>query len=186
MVLHKKMLIFFIAINWTATDGLQAQTIEDIEGNVYHTIEKRSQVWMVENLKTTRFNDSSKIQLVEDGSAWEATHKPAYCWLNNDEKENRSIGAIYNWYAVATGKLCPKGWHVPSDKVFLEEATFPSGRRSYDGHFGFDYQYSCFWTSTEESSNIAYYTSVPYVEVIVNRGYTLKNSGLLVRCIKDQ
>ena len=22
---------------------------------------------------------------------------------------------MYNWYAVNTGKLCPAGWHVPSD-----------------------------------------------------------------------
>ena len=25
-------------------------------------------------------------------------------------------GALYNWYAVNSGKLCPTGWHVPSDE----------------------------------------------------------------------
>jgi uncharacterized protein (TIGR02145 family) len=24
-------------------------------------------------------------------------------------------GRLYNWYAVNTGKLCPTGWHVPTD-----------------------------------------------------------------------
>src|SRR5450759_755140 len=24
-------------------------------------------------------------------------------------------GAMYNWYAVDTRKLCPKSWHVPTD-----------------------------------------------------------------------
>jgi uncharacterized protein (TIGR02145 family) len=25
-------------------------------------------------------------------------------------------GRLYNWYAVNTGKLCPSGWHVPTDR----------------------------------------------------------------------
>jgi uncharacterized protein (TIGR02145 family) len=27
----------------------------------------------------------------------------------------KKYGALYNWYAVDTKKLAPKGWHVPSD-----------------------------------------------------------------------
>jgi uncharacterized protein (TIGR02145 family) len=24
-------------------------------------------------------------------------------------------GVLYNWFALATGKLAPQGWHVPTD-----------------------------------------------------------------------
>jgi uncharacterized protein (TIGR02145 family) len=56
---------------------------------------------------------------VIDNAAWAALNTPAYCWYNNDEAANKiSYGALYNWYAVNTGKLCPTGWHVPNDSEF--------------------------------------------------------------------
>lgn len=40
----------------------------------------------------------------------------AYAWYNNDEANYRNpYGALYNWHAVNSGKLCPTGWRVPSD-----------------------------------------------------------------------
>jgi uncharacterized protein (TIGR02145 family) len=41
---------------------------------------------------------------------------PGYCWYNNDASTNKNLyGALYNWYAVYTGKLYPTGWHVSTD-----------------------------------------------------------------------
>jgi uncharacterized protein (TIGR02145 family) len=41
---------------------------------------------------------------------------PGYCWYeNNRAKYIDYYGALYNWFTVNTGKLCPLGWHVPSD-----------------------------------------------------------------------
>jgi len=92
------------------------QIIKDIDGNVYHSIVIGTQVWMAENLQTTTYNDGTKIPLVTEQSAWYHHHAPGFCWYNNDESANRNIyGALYNWYALDTGKLCPTGWHVPSD-----------------------------------------------------------------------
>jgi uncharacterized protein (TIGR02145 family) len=69
-----------------------------------------------ENLKTTKFNDGVGIPLVTDNTAWGGLSTPGYCWYNNDAVTNGSTyGAIYNWYTVNTGKLCPIGWHIPSD-----------------------------------------------------------------------
>ena len=59
-------------------------TVVDIDGNVYHTVTIGSQVWMVENLKTTKYNDGSAIPLVPDNSAWTALSSPGYCWYKND------------------------------------------------------------------------------------------------------
>ncbi len=90
--------------------------VTDTDGNVYLVDTIGSQVWMVENLKTTRFNDGTPIPLVTGDVPWTALVTPGYCWSGNDSSTNKkTYGALYNWYAVHTGKLAPKGWHVASD-----------------------------------------------------------------------
>jgi uncharacterized protein (TIGR02145 family) len=106
-------LVLFISM---ASTVVRAQTVTDIDGNVYKTVTIFREVWMMENLKTTRYNDSTRIPLVIDNEAWrEAT--PAYCWYENFEYANKNTyGALYNWYAINTNKLCPTGWHVSTKK----------------------------------------------------------------------
>jgi uncharacterized protein (TIGR02145 family) len=116
------ILVFFFLLSFKQSNkeldssgliGLQSQTIKDIDGNVYSTITIGTQVWMAENLKTTRYNDGTSIPLVNDDKKWQE-YNPAFCWYNNDEKTYKDkCGALYNWYAVNTNKLCPIGWHVP-------------------------------------------------------------------------
>jgi uncharacterized protein (TIGR02145 family) len=90
--------------------------IKDVDGNVYKKLKIGKQWWMAENLKTTKYNDGTPIPFVDVNSVWMVTNTPAYCWYNNDETTYRdTYGALYKWYTVNTGKLCPKGWHVPSD-----------------------------------------------------------------------
>ena len=99
--------------------------VTDIEGNRYRTIKIGAQTWMAENLRATRFNDSSSITLIEKNDKWAAQSSPAYCWYKNSEDAFKSMyGAIYNWYTVNTGKLCPAGWHVPSNSDWDELANF--------------------------------------------------------------
>jgi uncharacterized protein (TIGR02145 family) len=106
----------------------QAETMRDIDGNVYRTVTIGSQVWMAENLKTTRYNDGTEIPLVTEQPAWFHLNAPGYCWYNNDENANRAIyGALYNWYALNTGKLCPPGWHVPSDDEWAVLTAYLGG-----------------------------------------------------------
>jgi uncharacterized protein (TIGR02145 family) len=91
------------------------ETVTDADGNVYHTVQIGNQVWMVENLRTTKYNDNSPITPVSDNAVWGTLTTEAYCWYNNDEATNKNTyGALYNWYVLNTGKLCPTGWHVPS------------------------------------------------------------------------
>jgi uncharacterized protein (TIGR02145 family) len=91
-------------------------SVSDIDGNTYSTIEIGTQTWMAENLNTTKYNDGTAIPLVKDSAAWVVLWKPGFCWHSNDSAANSSIyGALYNFYAVNTGKLCPAGWKVPSD-----------------------------------------------------------------------
>lgn len=89
--------------------------VNDCAGNLYKAVKIGTQIWMAENLRTSCYNDLMPIPLVEDGTEWLNLTSPGYCWYNNDEVNTKTYGALYNWYAVETGKLCPKGWHVPND-----------------------------------------------------------------------
>jgi uncharacterized protein (TIGR02145 family) len=86
--------------------------LTDADGNGYKTITIGTQTWMAENLRTTLYNDKSVIPLVTDSDTWESMTTAAYCWYNNNESFKKPYGALYNWYAVSSGKLCPTGWHV--------------------------------------------------------------------------
>jgi uncharacterized protein (TIGR02145 family) len=91
-------------------------SLSDIDGNIYKTIEIGTQTWMAENLKATKYNDGTAIPPVTDNKTWSNMTTPCYCWYNNDEVTYKNTyGALYNWYAVNTGTLCPTGWHVPSN-----------------------------------------------------------------------
>ncbi|HBE40764.1 MAG TPA: hypothetical protein DDW27_06090 [Bacteroidales bacterium] len=92
--------------------------LADIEGNLYAIVNIGTQVWMAENLKTTRLRDNSQIANIEGDAEWIVLSTPAYCWLRNEIQYKNVYGALYNWYTVSTGKLCPSGWHVPTDDEF--------------------------------------------------------------------
>lgn len=90
--------------------------VADIDNNYYHAVTIGTQTWLVENLKTTKFKNGPGIPLVTENAAWSTLSTPGYCWLFNDETVYKNMfGALYNWYSVSTGNLCPAGWHVPSD-----------------------------------------------------------------------
>ncbi len=100
----------------TFNSDLVYDAVADVDGNVYKTIGIGSQTWMAENLRTTRYNDQTEIPLVTGDTAWSSLQTPGYCWYEDNEAVFKNIyGAYYNWFTVNTGKLCPSGWHVPSD-----------------------------------------------------------------------
>jgi uncharacterized protein (TIGR02145 family) len=91
--------------------------VADIDGNIYDTVIIGNQVWMTENLRTTRLNDGTDIPLITSDTAWSNLKTPGYCWYGNNEAffSLNHFGALYNGYAARSGKLCPVGWHVPDD-----------------------------------------------------------------------
>lgn len=92
--------------------------LTDIEGNLYNTVLVGTKLWMAENLRATRLNDNIQISQITDDALWVATSNPAYCWYDNNVAFRPTYGALYNWFTVNTGKLCPAGWHVPTDEEF--------------------------------------------------------------------
>jgi uncharacterized protein (TIGR02145 family) len=102
-------------------------TVTDIDENVYNTVTIGTQTWMVENLKTTRLNDGTAIPLVTDDDIWKNGKTPMMCYYDNNCSNKAIYGALYDWHAVNTRKLCPKGWHVPTDAEWETLIEFLGG-----------------------------------------------------------
>jgi uncharacterized protein (TIGR02145 family) len=119
---------FTTAIDIIFNPHLNYGSVTDIDGNSYNTIQISTQTWMAENLKTTKFNNGTEIPLVTDGTVWSNLTTDGYCWYNNDASVNKiTYGALYNWYTVNKGNLCPTGWHVSSSAEWETMATYLGG-----------------------------------------------------------
>ncbi len=111
------------------TSSTSGSTVTDIDGNVYNTVTIGTQVWMVENLKTTKYRNGDPIPNVTVDATWGGLTTGAYCWYNNDAATYKATyGALYNWYAVADSRnIAPAGWHVPTDAEWTTLTTYLGG-----------------------------------------------------------
>lgn len=119
--------------------GQNIGLVTDIDGNQYKTITLGTQTWMIKNLQTTRYADStwigdgSKATLVNDSSQ-------LYYIYNNDSALNLAdFGRLYTFAAVTRGAAgttanpsgiqgpCPNGWHVPSDAEYSTLINYLGG-----------------------------------------------------------
>jgi len=104
-VLNESGFAYSPEISFTTWEG----SVADIEGNIYQIKTIGNTVWMIQNLKVTKYNDGSVIPVVQDNLEWGSTGTGANCSYTN-------FGRLYNFYAVADSrKICPGGWHVPTD-----------------------------------------------------------------------
>ncbi len=102
--------------------------VADVDNNLYHSVTIGTQTWLQENLRTTHYNDGGSIPLVTGNTEWNNLSSPGYCWYdNNEEKYKATYGALYNWYTVNTGKLCPSGWHVPTNAEWITLTNYLGG-----------------------------------------------------------
>ena len=112
-----------IGSNYTDTSDHNSEygLIKDIDGNKYRTVIIGNQTWMAEDLRTTRYNDGAPLLYPgHDNEMWSTFMRGAYAWYDNDKNNKHIYGALYNWYAANSGKLCPAGWHIPSDEEWTE------------------------------------------------------------------
>jgi len=109
-------------------------SINDIDGNTYKTIQIGNQTWMAENLRTTKLNDGAPIKLMNGQPLWFPYAGQGYFWYNYDPANFKdTYGALYNWDAVRTEKLCPTGWHVPTDEEWTILTTYLGGENIAGG-----------------------------------------------------
>jgi uncharacterized protein (TIGR02145 family) len=92
--------------------------VSDIDGNSYNTVSIGTQCWTTTNLKVTKYNDGT---LIFDGTLFNNGGFAGLGGLGTGALSGASsyvatYGYLYNWYAVNNSrKLCPVGWHVPTD-----------------------------------------------------------------------
>ena len=130
---------------YPSTAVVLPQAVTDIDGNSYDAVQIGSQVWMAENMRTTRYADGTTIPM---GSINSGSNPYRYVpGLNHSNEENMDnvsrYGYLYNWPAVMHGSrssrrnpsgvqgICPDGWHVPSDAEWTELTDYVGSRSEY-------------------------------------------------------
>jgi uncharacterized protein (TIGR02145 family) len=98
-------------------------TVRDIEGKVYRTVQIGNQRWMAQNLRTSRYNDGTSIPEItlQEPVAWSTNTTGAWSFYDDDSANNSPYGKLYNYYVVQNSKnVCPTGWSVPTDSDWAE------------------------------------------------------------------
>jgi hypothetical protein len=187
--------------------NLDFETMTDIDGNRYLLCKKGSQIWMAENLKTTHLNDGTSITTLNTDksiSYLSMISTPAYAWYLNDyqQSESNKFGAYYNYEAVKSGLLSPKGWHIPSkdeiysllystvsDKVGADFRPVKSGYIDQQGNGdwwnvggGASYYWSLTIDKFDSSKSYVLCCDANLYPIITSISNTY---GVTVRCIKD-
>jgi uncharacterized protein (TIGR02145 family) len=125
ITIHKNSESNQLPANSIQTNGM----VKDKEGNVYKTVTIGKQVWMAENLKTTKFRNGDPIPNIADNNKWSVQKSGAYCLYNNDAANQSKYGVLYNWYAITDPRnIAPPGWHIPSDEEWTALMNFLQGK----------------------------------------------------------
>jgi uncharacterized protein (TIGR02145 family) len=124
------VIILIILIQSCKKDEDSNIKITDADGNVYKTVTIGTQVWMAENLKTTKYLNGDLIETSTPATLdifAEAT--PKYQWAYKGNESNvATYGRLYTWYAVTDSRnVCPTGWHVPTDAEWTTLTTSLGG-----------------------------------------------------------
>lgn len=129
--------------NKVETKSIVYNTLSDINGNVYKTVNINGQEWMAENLRATNYDNNGnigkEIELVTGDNSnqlWANLDKDLFitedpselgiaCSYNNSA--NTKYGLFYTYTAATGGQngiriqgACPSGWHLPSDEDWKE------------------------------------------------------------------
>jgi uncharacterized protein (TIGR02145 family) len=126
-MLHANIIYCTFPLLCNGLFGLNAQNVKDIDGNNYNTVTIGTQIWMVENLKTTRYNNGDSIGTTNPITLDITTEStPTYQWSYDGNENNVSTyGRLYTWFAACdTRNVCPSGWHVPTDAEWTTLTDF--------------------------------------------------------------
>jgi uncharacterized protein (TIGR02145 family) len=136
---------------------------KDASGNNYAVVEIGNQIWMGENLKTTKFQNGDNIPTTTPAiKNITSETSPIYQWAFDGNENNSNLyGRLYTWYATTDSRnLAPFGWHVPSDTEFttLEMYLFNNGYNydpSYNGDMvGKSLASNILWNTDSKGGNI--------------------------------
>jgi uncharacterized protein (TIGR02145 family) len=192
----KRLVFLFISLAFLIkVNAQQTESFKDPrDGNIYKTIKIGNQLWMAENLA---FEPSS-------GNYW--------VYENNIDNVPQ-YGYLYNWETAR--KVCPAGWHLPSDEEWTELANFlgkdagakmkstsgwdedgngtnesgfsglPGGYRASDGTSFYILLTGCWWSTMEDNTDFDWGRLLGYSSGFLSQLDFRKESGLSVRCLRD-
>ena len=142
-------------------------TVTDIDGNEYETVEIGEQVWMAENLKVTHYNDGTEIPTGYSDDDWAGLSTGAYAVYDDNESNADTYGYLYNWYAVDDDReVCPASWHVPTDGEYTALSDYLGGTSVAGGKLKECTEGSCpeseYWYSPNTgATNESGFTALP-------------------------
>jgi uncharacterized protein (TIGR02145 family) len=130
--------VILIVFSIHSCNKAQDDIIKDGDGNIYTSVQIGTQVWLVENLKTTKYNDGTPIPNITEAASWAAATTGAYSDYSNTPENSAIYGRLYNWYVVDNNEatkmasnggknVCPAGWHVPSDDEWKKLTNYLGG-----------------------------------------------------------
>lgn len=101
----KRVLLFVSFVSLFACNSSEyGEMIDERDGKTYKTVQIGNQTWMAENLA------------IGPSIKWKILKKR--CRIYDDKEENLAkYGYLYHWKTAC--KVCPEGWHLPSDEEWL-------------------------------------------------------------------
>jgi uncharacterized protein (TIGR02145 family) len=104
-------------------------TVQDYDGNVYHTLEIGNQCWMKENMKAWHYANGTAIDY---STSLSSSSTKYYYYPNGNSSNGSTYGKLYNWAAACNNSgagtattasskvqgVCPNGWHIPAQEEF--------------------------------------------------------------------
>lgn len=117
----------------TSESSFTTYAVADLDGNLYHGVQIGDQIWLQENLRTTKYANGDPIANVTDPVAWGKLTTAAYCWYNNDPEIGKVYGGLYNFYVGADNRKLIKGWHVPTDEEWNTLNVYLGGSTNANG-----------------------------------------------------
>jgi uncharacterized protein (TIGR02145 family) len=108
--------------------------VTDVDGNTYTTVILGDKEWMVQNLRTTKYQNGDVIPNITTQTLWSTTATGAWCYYNNTAGYNNTYGKLYNWYAATDPRqISPAGWHVPSSGEYMVLTAYLGGNGTASG-----------------------------------------------------
>ena len=123
--------LIWIVISSTQHKENQTAVTESENESMASSVIIGDQEWQTKNLDVDRFRNGDLIPHARTNEEWETAgekEEPAWCYYNNDTKNGRIYGKLYNWYAVNDARgLAPTGWHIPTDEEWTTLTNYLGG-----------------------------------------------------------
>ena len=132
------------------------------DGQVYKWVRIGAQIWMAENLKTTKYRNGDSIPYITEDREWSILTSGAFCNYNNNINNANVYGHLYNWYTVNDNRnIAPMGWHVPSNEEWTKLANSLGGVEVAGGKMKFTNGWKDFQSRSGNGNNISGFAGLP-------------------------